>query len=207
MRNFLATGASRLLLWFAACVVVVLALAVAATSPLLASRDSIYIIAGMAGVVGMGLLLFQPLLIGVQLPGMHHLHARHSHRWLGFALTSTVLLHVVGLWIFSPPDVIDALLLRSPTAFSLWGVIAMWAVILSSLLVMLRRRLRFSVRYWRIAHTLLAVVIVFSTAVHAWLIEGTMGTVSKAVLCASALTATFWVVYRLFSPVTQEKGP
>ncbi len=205
MRNFLATGLSRLLLWSAACVVVALALAVAATSPLLASRDNIYIIAGIAGVVAMGLLLFQPLLMGVQPPGLRQLQAKRLHRWLGFALTSTVLLHVVGLWIFSPPDVIDALLLRSPTAFSLWGVIAMWAVLLSSALVTCQRRLRFSVRYWRIAHTALAAVIVLSTVVHTWLIEGTMGVVSKVVLCTSVLAATVWVVYRSFFPSIQRK--
>ncbi len=205
MHKMRVSGVSRLVLWFSACVVVLVALAVAVTSPLLASRDIIYITAGLAGVFGMGLLLFQPLLIGVPLPGVRQPHVRRTHRWLGFALTSMVLLHVVGLWIFSPPDVIDALLLRSPTAFSLWGVIAMWAVLISSVLVMLRRRLKISVRVWRVAHTTLAVVIVFSTVVHAWLIEGAMGTISKTALCASVIAATIWVIYRLFLPPNRNR--
>ena len=61
-----------------------------------------------------------------------------------------------------------------------------------ALLAAFRRRLR--PRTWRIAHTLLAVVIVAGSAVHAILIEGTMETVSKAVLCALVLAAAIKVM-------------
>jgi predicted ferric reductase len=99
-----------------------------------------------------------------------------------------VVIHVGGLWITSPPDVIDALLFTSPTPFAAWGVIAMWAIFAVAFLAALRRRLR--PRTWRIAHTLLAVVIVVGSVVHAILIEGTMETVSKAALCVLVLAAT-----------------
>jgi predicted ferric reductase len=103
-----------------------------------------------------------------------------------------VVIHVGGLWITSPPDVIDALLFTSPTPFSAWGVIAMWSIFTVALLAALRRRLR--PRTWRIAHTLLAVVIVVGSVVHGILIEGTMETVSKAALCALVLAATIKVM-------------
>ena len=63
-----------------------------------------------------------------------------------------------------------------------------WAIFAVALLATFRRRLR--LRTWRIAHTLLAIVIVVGSAVHAILIEGTMETVSKAALCALVLAAT-----------------
>jgi len=105
-----------------------------------------------------------------------------------------VVIHVGGLWITSPPDVIDALLFASPTPFSGWGVIAMWAILAAALLVALRRRMRLRPRTWRMGHSFLAVVTVVGTVVHAMLIEGTMETVSKAALCALVLVATMKVM-------------
>ncbi len=105
-----------------------------------------------------------------------------------------VVIHVGGLWFTSPPDVIDALLFVSPTPFSAWGVIAMWAIFAVALLAALRRRLRLRPRTWRISHTFLAVVIVVGSVVHGILIEGTMETVSKAALCALVLAATIKVM-------------
>jgi predicted ferric reductase len=68
----------------------------------------------------------------------------------------------------------------------------MWAIFAVALLAAFRRRLR--PRTWRIAHTLLAIVIVAGSAVHAILIEGTMETVSKAALCALVLAAAIKVM-------------
>ena len=68
-------------------------------------------------------------------------------------LVVAVVIHVAALWITSPPDVVDALLFASPTPFSAWGVIAMWAVFAAALLAALRRRLRLRPRTWRIAFT------------------------------------------------------
>jgi predicted ferric reductase len=181
-----------LLVWAALAAAVCVPIAAAAVSPLLAWRDPVYIAAGFAGIVALALLLVQPVLIGGYLPGLSAHRGRRAHRWIGGALVVAVVIHVGGLWITSPPDVIDALLFASPTPFSAWGVIAMWAIFAVALLAALRRRLR--PRTWRIAHMLLAVAIVVGTVVHGLLIEGTMEAVSKAALCALVLAATVKVM-------------
>nr|WP_246227874.1 ferric reductase-like transmembrane domain-containing protein [Roseobacter ponti] len=163
----------------------------AAASPLLAWRDPVYIIAGFAGIVAMSLLLVQPLLARGRLPGLNIRQSRTLHRMTGAALVAGVVIHVVGLWVTSPPDVVDALLFRSPTPFSAWGVIAMWAVFAAAVLAVFRRRLR--PRLWRLAHSGIAVVIVTGTVIHALQIEGTMETASKVALCALVIAATISV--------------
>ncbi|MEQ1613492.1 MAG: ferric reductase-like transmembrane domain-containing protein [Hyphomicrobiaceae bacterium] len=182
--------ARSILIWAALAAAFAVPIAAAAASPLLAWRDPIYIAAGFAGVVALGLLLVQPLLIGGYLPGPSAYQGRRLHRWIGGLLVAAIVIHVGGLWITSPPDVIDALFFVSPTPFSAWGVIAMWAIFATALLAALRRRLRLSPRTWRIGHTFLAVVIVLGSVVHGILIEGTMETISKAALCALVLAAT-----------------
>lgn len=172
---------------------------IAVNSPLLAWREPVYIAAGFAGVVAMGMLLVQPLLAGGHLPGLPMRRGRRLHPWLGGALIIAVVIHVVGLWLTSPPDVIDALLFVSPTPFSAWGVVAMWALFAAALLAALRRPLHIRPRLWRLGHTGLVVVVVVGSVVHAMLIEGTMGTVSKVALCALAVLATAKVVVDLRS--------
>lgn len=167
----------------------------AANSPLLAWRDPIYIAAGFAGIIGMAALLFQPLLAIGSLPGLTPQSGRRLHRSVGAMLLGAVVVHVVGLWITSPPDVIDALTFTSPTPFSAWGVIAMWAIFATAVLAMLRRRV--PLRLWRLAHTCLALIIVTGSVVHAMLIEGTMEIVSKTILCALALGVTVKTVIGL----------
>jgi len=105
-----------------------------------------------------------------------------------------VVVHVAGLWITSPPDMIDALLFSSPTPFSPWGVIAMWAIFAVAIIAALRRRLGLRARTWRVVHMPLAIVIVVGSVVHGILIEGTMETMSKAALCALVLAATIKVM-------------
>ncbi len=175
-------AARAVLIWLALAVAIAVPLAVAAASPLLAWRQPVYIAAGFAGVIAMALLLVQPLLAGGYLPGLPVPRGRRVHRVAGIALVAAVVVHVAGLWITSPPDVIDALLFVAPTPFAYLGVIAMWAVFAAALLAALRRRLR--PRVWRLAHTTVAAVVVAASVGHAMLIEGTMGTVSKAALCA-----------------------
>ncbi|MEM1384263.1 MAG: ferric reductase [Pseudomonadota bacterium] len=184
--------ATAILLWLALATAVSIPIAVAALSPLLAWRDPIYIAAGFAGVIAMTMLLIQPLLAGGYLPGLSARYGRRVHGIVGAALVGAVVVHVAGLWITSPPDVVDALLFASPTPFSAWGVIGMWAVFAAALIAVFRRRLR--PRLWRIAHTTLVTIIVAASVVHAMLIEGTMGLVSKSVLCALALAATAKVI-------------
>jgi predicted ferric reductase len=180
------------LIWAALATAVCVPIAAAVASPLLAWRGPLYITAGFAGILALGLMLVQPLLAGGTLPGLSAYRGRRAHRWIGGALVVAVAVHVAGLWITSPPDMIDALTFTSPTPFSPFGVIAMWAIFAVALLALLRRRLR--LRTFRIAHMSLAVVIVVATVVHGMLVEGTMETISKAALCALVLAAAVKVM-------------
>jgi predicted ferric reductase len=182
------------LIWAVFAAAVCVPIVFAATSPQLAYRDPVYILAGFAGIVALGLVLVQPLLIGGYLPGLPGYRGRRAHYRIGGALVVAVAIHVVGLWITSPPDMIDALLFSSPTPFSPWGVVAMWAIFAVALLAAVRRRLELAPRTWRLAHMLLAVVIVVGSVVHGLLIEGTMETMSKAALCALVLAAAVRVM-------------
>lgn len=178
------------LLWAVVAGAIGVSLAVAATSPLLAWRGPVYVVAGFAGVLALALVLLQPLLAAGYLPGLPVPRGRRLHRWVGAALVAAIIIHVAGLWFTSPPDVVDALLFDSPTPFSAWGVVAMWAAFAAALLAALRRPLRIRPRLWRLGHSGLVVLVVLGGVVHALLIEGTMGSVSKLVLCALVVAAT-----------------
>jgi hypothetical protein len=182
------------LIWAALAAAIGLPVAFAAASDLLAWRGPVYILAGFAGIIALGLVLVQPLLMGGYLPGLSGYRGRRAHYWIGGALVAAVAVHVGGLWITSPPDMIDALLFSSPTPFSPFGVIAMWAIFAVALMAALRRRLGLAPRTWRLAHMVLAVAIVAGGVIHALLIEGTMETMSKAALCALVLAAAIKVM-------------
>jgi hypothetical protein len=182
------------LIWAALAAAVCVPIAFAAASPLLAYRGPVYILAGFAGIIALGLVLVQPLLIGGYLPGLSGYRGRRAHYWIGGALVVAVVAHVGGLWVTSPPDMVDALLFVSPTPFSPWGVIAMWAIFAVALMAAFRRRLGLAPRTWRIGHMLFAVVIVAGSVVHGLLIEGTMETMSKAALCALVVLAAIKVM-------------
>jgi predicted ferric reductase len=184
-----------ILIWAAVAAAIAVPIAAAAVSPQLEWRHPVYIAAGFAGIIALGLLLVQPLAVGGYLPGLSGLGGHRMHRWIGGLLVATVVFHVGALWITSPPDVVDALLFASPTPFSAWGVIAMWATFAAALLAAFRSRLRLRPQTWRIGHTVCAVIIVLGTAVHAILIEGTMETVSKTALCALVLVATVGSIF------------
>jgi len=134
--------AKATLIWAALVTAICVPIAFAAASPLLAWRGPVYVLAGFAGIVALGLALVQPLLIAGYLPGLSAYRGRRVHHWIGGALVVAVVVHVAGLWITSPPDMIDALLFASPTPFSPFGVIAMWAIFAVALLAAFRRRLR-----------------------------------------------------------------
>ena len=186
-----------LAVWLALIAAISVPVVVAGFSPYLAWRSPIYIAAGFAGIIGLGLLLLQPLLAARVLPGLTAMNSRMVHRWVGCTLIVMLALHVGGLWITSPPDVVDALLFRSPTPFSAWGVAAMWAAIAAAALAALRSRLRWRFRLWRLAHASLALVTILGTVVHALLIEGAMETVTKATLCGLVSFACFGALIRL----------
>ena len=183
------------LIWAALVAAIISPLVAAAFSPQLAWRDGVYITSGFAGILSMGLLLVQPLLAAGDLRPLSALRSRQIHRAVGGLLVTGIIVHVGGLWITSPPDVIDALLFVSPTPFSLWGVIAMWGVFAAAAMAILRRRVRVRPMTWRRAHVALAVIVAGTTVAHAALIEGTMEPVSKITLSALLLLATGRIVY------------
>ncbi|OPY99748.1 ferric reductase [Bradyrhizobium sacchari] len=191
------TSARAILIWAVLAVAVGAPIAAAASSEQLAWRGPVYILAGFAGIVALGLVLVQPLLVGGYMPGFSGYRGRRAHHWIGGALALAIVIHVAGLWITSPPDMIDALTFASPTPFSPFGVIAMWAIFIVALLALLRRRLGLRPRTWRFLHMPLAIVIVAGSVVHCLLIEGTMETISKAALCALVLAATVKVMIDL----------
>lgn len=180
------------LIWATLVLAISVPIIVAANSAQLAWREPVYIVAGFAGIIGLALLLLQPLLIIGVLPGIR---GRKVHRWVGAGLVVAVVVHVAALWIVSPPDVIDVLLFRSPTPFAVWGAVAMWAVFAAAALALVRGRIR--LRVWRLAHTLLTTMIVVGTIIHAWRIEGAMGTISKSLLCALILMAMVWAIGKM----------
>lgn len=182
-------GSRGAFVWSALALAIAVPVVFATLSPLLEWRDPVYIIAGFAGIVGLALLLIQPLLIAGMLPGVP---ARRVHVWTGTGLVLAVVVHVAGLWITSPPDVVDVLLFRAPAPFSVWGALAMWAVFAAALLAVVRKRI--GLRLWRLGHSLAVVVVVTGTVVHAWLIEGAMESVTKGVLCVMVLAAAAWAL-------------
>ncbi len=183
-------------IWGAVIAGVLVPLVAVTQSPLLAWRDPIYILAGFAGVIGMTLLFLQPLLAVGALPGLPAPRGRRLHRVVGTALVAAIVIHIGGLWITSPPDVIDVLLFRSPTPFGIWGAIAMWGVFGTAIWAALRRPLKRRPDTWRKVHLGLACLIVTSTLAHALLIEGTMGLLSKWGLAGLVAGATAWAIWK-----------
>jgi len=180
--------------WAVLTIVLAAPIIAAAMSPQLAWRQPIYILASFAGVFGLAILLIQPLLASASIPGIKVATARKFHRWVGVALVVSVVVHVAGLWITSPPDVIDALLFASPTPFSVWGVIAMWALFTAAVFAGFRGKLRQRLRLWRISHKLLVSVTVVCSVLHAIKVDGTMELVTKMTLCGLVLLATLVAV-------------
>ena len=182
------------LFWGALVSAIIVPIAVAANSPLLQWREPVYIIAGFAGIIGMAMLLVQPLLAIGAIPGLSPHMSRRVHRYGGMALVLAVVVHVVGLWMTSPPDVIDVLLFRSPTPFAIWGALAMWAVLGAALLAIQRTRL--PLRLWRWGHTVLVSLAVVGTVVHAVQIIGTMETLTKSALSVLVVAALLLAIAR-----------
>jgi predicted ferric reductase len=194
-------------IWSVLVAAVIGPVAIAATSPLLAARPGVYVMAGLAGIAALALLLAQPLLAARYLPGLQVMQARLWHRCVGTAIVIGVALHVGGLYLTSPPDTLDALFLVAPTPFSIYGVIALWGIALTIVLVVLRSQTWFGYHIWRIVHNALAAIVVVTSIVHALMIEGTMGSLSKQFLCLCVLTATAIVIahLRVIKPILRNR--
>ena len=187
-------SAARRLIAALVLAIAVVPVVVAAASPLQASRDAVWILGGMAGVVALALLFLQPILMSGLLPQLRAATRRRWHRLVGSAVVVLVLAHVLGLYLTSPEDITDALLLVSPTPFAVYGVMGLVAVLLTGCLAAFRKRL--SLRVWRIGHLALAAVIAVGSIVHAVLIEGVMGELSKLALCLAVGVATAAVILK-----------
>ena len=173
--------ARALLIWTALLAALLVPIVAATTSPLLEWRDPIYIAGGFAGIAALSLVALQPLLAAEVVPGLTRPRAGRIHLWTGGALVAAVILHVTGLWITSPPDVIDALTFTSATPFSVWGVLAMWLLFAAAALVMLRRRLGLSPKTFKTLHKTLVTLVALGTILHIIPIEGTMEPITKSV--------------------------
>lgn len=193
--------------WLCLVSVIGVPLLIAATSPLQASRNVAYVIGGLSGVFALGLLLLQPLLAAGYLPGLPVVDSRRWHQWLGICIVAAVILHIVGLYLTSPDDMSDALLLVAPTPYSVYGVIGLWGVVLTALLVALRSRLRLRITTWRILHNALAVIVVLASVVHALMIDGAMGSRSKLILSVLVLiaVATVTLHLRVLKPMSRSR--
>src|SRR4051812_50156618 len=119
--------ATATLIWAALAVAICVPIGAPALSPLLAWRGPIYILAGFAGIIALGLVLVQPLLIAGYLPGLSAYRGRRAHRWIGGALVVAVGVHVGGLLVTSPPGMIDAVAFTAPAPFSPLRGGAVWA--------------------------------------------------------------------------------
>lgn len=173
--------------WVLCVLAIAIVVGLAAMSPLLQWRGPIYIAACFAGIIAFCVMLVQPLLITGDLPTNRPLKARQLHRIVGMGIMILIIIHIVGLYWVSPMDVVDVLLLRSPTPFGLWGAIGFYAAFALSLVLVFKDRL--SVKTWRHAHLTLAMIIVVATILHALQIEGTMEQISKWVLCGFVIGA------------------
>ncbi|APE42888.1 ferric reductase [Sulfitobacter alexandrii] len=190
-------GLPRAAAWAAVTLAALIPVGLIWTSPYLAGRAPVYIAAGVAGATALAVLLVQPLLAGNYLPGLSAAAARRWHRRMGAVLCAAVIVHIGGLYLTSPPDTLDALMLVSPTPFSVYGVMAMWALVATVALVALRRLLPLRSTQWKVLHNLLAAVVVLGSIVHALLIEGTMETRSKWVLCIAIACVTGFAILHL----------
>ncbi len=197
MNQTVARLMNAVLVWGLAVACMLVPVGIAIANPLQASRDAFWIMGGMAGVVAFALLLVQPLLAAGFLPAPSVPAGRRWHRLVGSMVVLTVGLHVGGLYLSSPEDIADALLLTAPTPFSVYGLIGLCGVVLTAFLVALRSRSGLRYASWRILHNALALVVVISSIAHALLIEGAMGSVSKVILCALVLAATIIVLFRI----------
>ena len=90
------TSARVALIWATLVAAICVPIALAMTSDLLKWRGTLYILAGFAGIVGLGVMLFQPMLIGGYLPGLPVRIGRRAHHWIGGTLVVAVVIHVAA---------------------------------------------------------------------------------------------------------------
>src|SRR5258705_9060589 len=109
------------LIWAALAAAICVPIVAAAASPLLEWRGPVYILAGFAGIIALGLMLVQPLLIAGYLPGPSAYRGRRAHHWFGGPWVGAMGFHLGAFWLPIPPGIFGALPFPSPTPFPPWG--------------------------------------------------------------------------------------
>lgn len=166
---------------------VLLPTVLAALSPLQGGRTAVWVLGTLAGVLALSLVVVQVLLPTGWLNALVGQHLGW-HRILGISITGLVLAHIIGLYLYSPDDIGDALILAAPT-YSRLGVLSFWCLLLSVMLAFARHKLRLADADWRTLHSALAAAIVGTAVAHTLLLQGTLDGFAEGLLCGSATVA------------------
>lgn len=180
--------------WVLITLLLVAPAALSLLSPLQVGRDFWWIVGALAGIVALSLVVLQVLLTTPWLIGILDTSTMRLHRLLGLAVAGVVIAHVLGLYLYSPDDVSDALVLAAPTHSRL-GVLSAWCVLLSVALALARRRLGLTYSDWQILHAALAVFVVATAVGHTLMIRGTLDGPLEIALCLAAVAAVSGAVW------------
>ena len=179
----------------AIAVLLVVPLVASILSPIGTGRSFPWIAATLAGVLAFSLLIVHMLLPTHWLYLLLRGRNLRWHRRLGVGIVALVVAHVAGLYVYSPDDIGNALVLQAAT-YSRLGVIAAWCMVLTVGLARARHRLPLSHDNWQVVHSMLAVAITGLAVGHVVLHQGTLDGPAEWLLCIAALAAvTSAVVY------------
>lgn len=181
--------------------IVLLPVLLAALSPLQAGRAVPWVWGTLAGVLALSLVVVHVLLPTGWLNSFVGEHNLGWHRILGISITGLTLAHILGLYLYSPDDIGDALVLAAPT-YSRLGVLSAGCLVLSVVLAVTRRQLRLADADWKTIHSALAIAIVGTAVAHAVLLQGTLDGLAEGLVCGSAIVAVCMAIahwYRAFA--------
>ncbi len=168
-------------------------LAAAVHSPLGASREAAWVAGSLLGVLALALLPIQALL--PQRSSARRLSVSlRLHRVVGLLVLAATLGHVAALYVVSPDDIGDALVLQAPT-YSRLGVISAVGLIVTIAFALLRPKLGLDEPNWRVIHGALAIAIVGTGVAHALMIRGALDGPIEIALCAAAVLAVAFAVF------------
>jgi hypothetical protein len=165
----------------------------AALSSLQVGRAPLWVLGTLAGILALSLLVVQVLLPTGWLNALVDKQNLRWHRILGVTITGLVITHIIGLYLYSPDDIGDALILAAPT-YSRLGVLSAWCLLLSVMLAFARHKLHLADSDWQTLHSAFAVAIVGTAIAHAMLLQGTLDGFAEGLLCGSAGVAVLMAI-------------
>jgi predicted ferric reductase len=180
---------------------VILPVLLAALHPLQAGREPLWVWGTLAGVLALSLIVIQVLLPTGWLNLALGEQNWRWHRILGISVTGLVFAHILGLYLYSPDDIGDALVLAAPT-YSRLGMLSLGCLVLTVALALMRHRLPLTLSDWQIFHSVLAMAVVGTAVAHVLLLQGTLDGFAEGLLCGSAVVAVLMAVgywYSTFS--------